>query len=364
MSSLEISGDETQSVTRSGQGTSATRDSVEDMPTASSTTTSSRLLALLSLLQVRRDWPGEQLANRLGVSDRTVRRDVDRLRELGYPVQAVRGPEGGYRLEAGSELPPLLFDDEQVVALAVALRIATVTGAGIEEAAARALATVRQVLPARLRQRVDALEVTAIALAGRGEDPQVGTDVLVALSAAIRAGEEVRFDYRSPGRSDGAEAQPPRRLEPHHLVVHHGRWYLVGWAAERLEWRIYRADRLTLRVPNGPRFTPREVPGGNVAAFLSARFTGSEGANEWPCQGEVILDLPAAQVVPFAADGLVEELGPARTRLLIGSWTWAALAATLARFATEIEVVGPPALRDAFAELSRRAGRTAGLPVP
>jgi predicted DNA-binding transcriptional regulator YafY len=338
------------------------------MPAAHSTTTSSRLLSLLSLLQVRRDWPGEQLAQRLGVSERTVRRDVDRLRELGYPVHAARGPDGGYRLEAGSELPPLLFDDEQAVALAVALRIAVVTGAGIEEAAARALATVRQVLPSRLRQRVDALAVTAVApggdgAGGNGSGSQTGTDVLLALSAAVRAREEVRFDYESPGRAEDEALRPPRRVQPHHLVVRQGRWYLVGWSPERGDWRIYRADRMTLRVPNGPRFTPRPVPGGDVAAFLSARFKGAGSRNEWPCQGEVILDLPAVSVAPFAGDGLVEELaearGPARTRLVAGSWSWAALAASLARFDAEIEVVGPPELRDAFAELAARAGRAA-----
>jgi predicted DNA-binding transcriptional regulator YafY len=363
MSSSEISGDEIQSVTSSGQGTSGIRGIVEGMPIASSTATSGRLLSLLSLLQARRDWPGEQLAHRLGVSERTVRRDVDRLRELGYPVQAARGPDGGYRLEAGSELPPLLFDDEQAVALAVALRIAVGTGAGIEEAAARALATVRQVLPSRLRQRVDTLEVTALESSGHGNGSQADTGVLLALSAAIRSTEEVRFDYRSPGRPDGDGGQPGRRIQPHHLVVHQGRWYLVGWAPERSDWRIYRADRMTLRIPNGPRFTPLEVPGGDVATFLSARFKGSDGANAWPCQGEAILELSAAQVAPFVSDGLVEELGPGRVRLRMGSWSWAALAATLARFDTKIEVVGPPALRDAFADLSRRAGRTAGLPL-
>lgn len=326
------------------------------MPLASSTTTSSRLLSLLSLLQARRDWPGGLLARRLGVSDRTVRRDVDRLRELGYPVQAVKGPDGGYRLEAGLQMPPLLFDEEQAVALAVALRIAVGTGAGIEEAAARALATVRQVLPSRLRQRVDALEISA---AGRGAEPQVDTGVLLTLSAAVRAGEELRFDYRSPGRPEDTEPRPPRRVQPHHLVVRTGRWYLVGWDPEREDWRIYRADRMTPRVPNGPRFPPREVPGGDVAVFLSARFKGSASTDAWPCRGEVILHLPAAEVAQFSGDGVVEELGTARTRLTTGSWSWAAFASTLARFDTEIEVIAPPELRAAFAELSRRAARAA-----
>jgi predicted DNA-binding transcriptional regulator YafY len=327
------------------------------MPIASSTTTSGRLLSLLSLLQARRDWPGGVLAERLGVSERTVRRDVDRLRELGYPIQAVKGPDGGYRLEAGSRMPPLLFDEEQAVALAVALRIAVGTGAGIEEAAARALATVRQVLPSRLRQRVDSVEISA---AGHGTDPQVDTGILLTLSAAVRAGEELRFDYRSPGQPEDAGPRPPRRVQPRHLVVRAGRWYVVGWDPDRGDWRTYRADRMTPRVPNGPRFVPREVPGGDVAAFLSARFKGSDSTDAWPCRGEVILDLPVAEVAPFAGDGVVEEIGAARTRLTTGSWSWTVLAAALARFDTEIEVIGPPELRAAFAELSRRAGRAAG----
>jgi predicted DNA-binding transcriptional regulator YafY len=326
------------------------------MPIASSTTTSSRLLSLLSLLQARRDWPGGLLAGRLGVSERTVRRDVDRLRELGYPVHAVKGPDGGYRLEAGSRVPPLLFDEEQAVALAVALRIAVGTGAGIEEAAARALATVRQVLPSRLRQRVDALEISAAEAAGRGTDPQVSTEVLLALSAAVRAGEELRFDYRSPGRPEDAE---PRRVQPHHLVARAGRWYLVGWDPRREDWRTYRADRMTPRTPTGPRFPPREVPGGDVAAFLAARFTGAGRTGSWPCHGEVVLGLPVADVAPFAGDGVAEALGPDRTRVTAGSWSWAALAARLARFDAEVEVLGPPELRDAFAALSRRAARAA-----
>ncbi|WP_433270909.1 helix-turn-helix transcriptional regulator [Actinosynnema sp. CS-041913] len=330
------------------------------MPISSSTTTSGRLLALLSMLQVRRDWPGPLLAQRLGVSERTVRRDVDRLRELGYLIRSVKGPDGGYQLDAGSQVPPLLFDEEQAIALAVALRIAVGTGAGIEEAAVRALSTVRQVLPSRLRHRVDALEITAVETGGRGGDRQVATDLLLAVSDAIRACEELRFDYRSPGGLEDGGPQRPRRTQPHHLVVRAGRWYLVGWSAEREDWRIHRVDRMTLRVPNGPRFTPRQVPGGDVVTFLSARFKGSDGSNAWPCQGEVILGLPVTEVAPFAGDGVVEEAGPARSRLRTGSWSWASLAARLARFDAEIEVVGPPPLREAFAELARRAARAGG----
>lgn len=179
--------------------------------------TSARLLSLLSLLQARRDWPGALLAERLEVSPRTVRRDVDRLRELGYPISTTKGPDGGYRLDAGTELPPLLFDDEQAVALAIALQIAATTGAGIEEAAARALNTVRQVMPARLRHRIDTVRVTAVERSATRPAPQADSGVLMTLSAAVHAREVLRFDYTpaSPPAVDGDGVQiPPRRVQP------------------------------------------------------------------------------------------------------------------------------------------------------
>lgn len=310
--------------------------------------TSARLLALLSLLQARRDWPGELLAERLDVSVRTVRRDVDRLRELGYPITAAKGPDGGYRLGAGTDLPPLLFDDDQAVALAVALR--TVAGAGIEEAAARALHTVRQVMPARLRHRVDALAVTAVAPAGPAADPAV----LATLGAVVQAREVLRFGYA---------AGAPRRAEPHHLVTWRGRWYLVAWDLDRGDWRTFRVDRITPRVPTGPRFTPRELPGGDVAAFVAARFEGRDAAGEWPCRGEVILGLPAHAVAAYARDGVVEELGPDRCRLVLGAWSWVGLAASIGRFDADVEVVRPDELKDAFAVLARRYAAAADRPL-
>ncbi|OLF07050.1 helix-turn-helix transcriptional regulator [Actinophytocola xanthii] len=306
--------------------------------------TSARLLALLSLLQARRDWPGALLAERLGVSPRTVRRDVDRLRELGYPIVTAKGPDGGYRLGAGTQLPPLLFDDEQAVALAVALQLATTTGAGIEEAAARALNTVRQVMPARLRHRIDTFQVTPV---HRSATPQTDSAVLLAIAGAVHAREVLRFDYAA------ATPGPPRRVEPHHLVSWGGRWYLVAWDLDRDDWRTFRADRITPRIPTGPRFDPRDVPGG-IATFVASRFSGSDGSGGWPCRGEVILDLPAAEVSPFVGDGVVEALGPDRCRLVLGSWSWPALASAVGRFDADIEVVGPTELRDAFAHLARR----------
>jgi len=324
------------------------------------TSTTSRLLLLLSLLQTRRDWPGALLADRLEISHRTVRRDVDRLREMGYSIQAMKGPDGGYRLDAGSELPPLLFDDDQVIALTVALQAATVTGAGIDEAAVRALTTMRQVMPARLRHRLDALQFTAIpARAGDAVTGSVPPEVLIALSGAIRAREVLRFDYAGRRPQETGTPSPPRRVEPHHLVTSSGRWYLVAWDLERDDWRIFRADRVTPRTPTGPRFTPREVPGGTARDYVSARFKGSEQANTWPCRGTVILGLPASVVLPFAGDGSVEDLGPDRCRYEAGSWSWVALAAALGRFDTTIEVVGPPELAAAFGDLAARYAATA-----
>lgn len=329
------------------------------VPTSSSPATSGRLLSLLSLLQARRDWPGRVLAERLAVSARTVRRDVDRLRELGYPIHTTKGPDGGYRLEAGNRLPPLLFDDEQAVALAVALRTAVAAGAGVGEGAARALATVRQVMPARLRQRLDAVDVIE-AQAAPGA-PQVEAEVLFVIGRSVRMREELRFDYRPVGSDTGAEVMPgsPRQVQPHHLLARAGRWYLIAWNPRRNDWRIYRADRIRPRVPNGPRFTPRTVPGGDAAAYLAGRFKGSAGAGDWPCRGDVVLALSARDVLPFAGDAVVEALDEQRCGVTAGSWSWQGLAAALARFDADIEVVGPPELRVAFAALAERAARAA-----
>ncbi|MER8185112.1 WYL domain-containing protein [Kitasatospora sp. NPDC094015] len=329
--------------------------------------TSARLLALLSLLQARRDWPGALLAERLDISPRTVRRDVERLRELGYPVTAFKGPDGGYRLDAGAELPPLLFDDDQAVALAVALQAATTSGAGIEEAAARALHTVRQVMPARLRHRIDSVRVTAVRPPTARPEPQVAGGVLAVLGAAVHAREVLRFDYASAAAAGTAREEragvPPRRVEPHHLVTWGGRWYLVAWDLDRADWRTFRADRITPRTPTGPRFTARELPGGAVDAFVAGRFRGSDGSGDWPCRGEVILDLAAAVVSRHAHDAVVEEIGPNRCRVVLGSWSWPGLAAAVGRFDADIEVIGPPELRAAFAHLARRYAAAADGPT-
>ncbi len=342
-------------------------------------TTTSRLLTLLSLLQTRRDWPGSLLASRLEISDRTVRRDIERLREMGYTVQATMGADGGYRLDAGSELPPLLFDDDQTVAVAIALQAASGIGAGIEEAAIRALGTIRQVMPSRLRHRLDALQLTTVGRPGGAAPATVSLDVLVALANAIRDRETLRFDYPArdtagaddrtdDGTDDGIDAGtdagtdarqplPPRRAEPHRLIASRGQWYLLAWDLDREDWRLYSVDRVHPRTPNGRRFEPRTVPGGDVDEFVSARFKGAD-VNEWPCRGTVILHLPARDVLPFAGDGTVTALDERSCRLDAGSWSWGALAASFGRFEVPMEVVGPPELASAFATLAERYATT------
>lgn len=223
-------------------------------------TSTSRLLTLLSLLQARRDWPGPLLAERLEVTARTVRRDVDRLRELGYAITAVKGPDGGYRLAAGSELPPLLFDDEQAMAIAVALQGVSSSGVDLDEAAARALTTVRQVMPPRLRHRLD-----NVRFADTGRPSRVDPAVLETVSAAVRDQRTIRFDYGDD------HDRMPRRVEPHAVVAREGRWYLIAWELEKSDWRVYRLDRMTLRTPAGAPFVRRSIPTGDARTFLAAR---------------------------------------------------------------------------------------------
>ncbi|MET9385066.1 YafY family protein [Streptomyces sp. NPDC002928] len=227
--------------------------------------TSARLLRLLSLLQAHREWSGAELADRLGVTARTVRRDVDRLRELGYPVNASPGTGGGYQLGVGAELPPLLLDDDEAVAVVVGLRTAAGQGIeGIGETSVRALAKLEQVLPHRLRRRVGALNAFTVPML-RGPQPSaVDPAVLTELAHLCRDAERLRFDYR------GHDGAPTRRtVEPHRLVCTERRWYLVAWDLDREDWRTFRADRIKPRPPHGPRFTPREPPAEDLAAYVS-----------------------------------------------------------------------------------------------
>ncbi|MBF4992698.1 WYL domain-containing protein [Arthrobacter gandavensis] len=300
--------------------------------------TSSRMLALLSLLQSRRDWPGQVLAARLEVTVRTVRRDVDRLRELGYSIAAVKGPDGGYRLAAGTELPPLLFDDQQAVAIAVALQNAPSSGVDLDEAAARALTTVKQVMPSRLRHRVERIQFTDAGTAAR-----VDPAVLETVSAAARDHRILRFSYGEDW------SVPPRRVEPHAVIARRSRWYLVAWDLEKADWRIYRLDRMAPKPPAGAVFAPRPVPGGSAGSFLSYRMKGSEDGDAWPCRGELLIELPASEIAPWIGDGELEEVSATACRVRVGSWSWAGLLSWVLRFDAPFTVLGPDAFIDSLA---------------
>jgi predicted DNA-binding transcriptional regulator YafY len=249
--------------------------------------TSARLLHLLSLLQSRRDWTGSELSERLGVSIRTVRNDVARLRGLGYPVDARPGVAGGYRLGTGAALPPLLLDDEEAVAVAVGLRTAAAGSiAGIEETSVRALAKLQQVLPSRLRHRVSAFESYALTMPARG--PRVHPQVLTVIASACRDHERLRFDYRA---HSGAASR--RTVEPYRLVNDRRRWYLLAWDDDRDAWRTFRVDRIVPRMPTGSRFTPRALP---PDAEIAARVARGVGEATWRYRARVIVHAPAAYV--------------------------------------------------------------------
>jgi len=233
------------------------------------TDTSGRLLRLLALLQARREWAGGELADRLGVSGRTIRRDIERLRALGYPVESLTGPAGGYRLRPGTEIPPLLLDDDEAIAIAVGLGTAARSSVtGIEETAVRALVKLEQVLPAHLSRRVRALGAAVVSPPAGG--PTVDPHHLTVIAAACRDSECLRFAYRS---RDGTESR--REVEPHALVNFGRRWYLVAWDRGREDWRSFRVDRLARPASTGTRFAARELPASDAAAFVNESIMGS-----------------------------------------------------------------------------------------
>ncbi|MEU8774149.1 YafY family protein [Streptomyces sp. NPDC048606] len=313
--------------------------------------TSARLLRLLSLLQTPRSWPGSELAERLGVSGRTVRNDVDRLRELGYPVDATRGATGGYRLGAGAAMPPLLLDDEEAVAVTIAVRTAA-QGAvpGTEETSLRALAKLEQVLPSRLRRRVRALQAYTVAVPADGPAPAVSAEVLTTLVAACRDRERLRFDYL-----DHAGAPTRRVVEPHRAVNWGRRWYLVAWDVEREDWRTFRVDRIRPRTPAGPRFAPREAPDGDLAAYVSRRASSAA----WRHHARVTVHAPAAAVVERInpAVGAVEAVDADTCVLVTGADTVGALAVHLGLLDLDFEVTDPPELVEELRRLADRYAR-------
>jgi predicted DNA-binding transcriptional regulator YafY len=314
--------------------------------------TSSRTLRLLSLLQTHRYWPGTELADRLEVSTRTLRRDVDRLRELGYPVSAQRGIDGGYQLAAGAVLPPLLLDDEEAVALAIGLRAAAQGAvAGIEEASVRALTKLVQVMPPRLRRRVEALRSATVASVW-GDAPTIDAGALTAVAQACRDEERLRFAYTAQSGE-----QTARHVEPHKLVSLGRRWYLVAFDLTRQDWRSFRLDRLDNPRSTAMRFTPRELPARDAAAFVRASF----GNLSTPYAVEVLVHAPAATVRGLTGQwATVEAVDDQRCRVLmtIDNLDWPAHA--LGAIGAEFEVLSPPELVARIREWGARFVRATG----
>ncbi|WP_062347107.1 helix-turn-helix transcriptional regulator [Herbidospora yilanensis] len=311
--------------------------------------TSNRSLRLLSLLQTRRYWLGVELAERLGVSVRTLRRDVDRLRELGYPVESQRGVDGGYQLAAGAALPPLVIDDEEAVALAVGLQVAA-QGAveGIEESSVRALAKVVQVMPARLRNRVEALRTMTVPSAWSGTI-RIDPDVLTAVALACRDLERLRFSYTAADKR-----RSERLTEPHRLVCIGHRWYLVAYDLTRHDWRSFRVDRVTAPERDGTRFRPRDLPAADAAEFVKAGLETPPN----PYTVEALIFAPADVVRERIGRWCtIEELDSERCRMVMttNSLDWPTMALGTVR--ADFHVVHPHELGERLREWGARFQR-------
>lgn len=315
--------------------------------------TSSRTLRLLSLLQTHRYWPGADLAHRLGVSPRTLRRDIDRLRELGYPVEAQRGVDGGYQLAAGAALPPLVLDDDEAVALAVGLLAAAQSPVeGTAESSVRALAKVVQVMPKRLRRRVDALRMMIQPMVWDGASAAVDPDVLTVAAQACRDTVRLSFDYVGANRQ-----QSERRVEPHRLVTVGRRWYLVAYDVARHDWRSFRLDRMT-RATSGRPFAPRRLPATDAAAFVRAGLTRSARQHVVRAEVHAPADGVRARIGRWAT---VEQLDGGHSVVTINAdsldWAMVGLLATGASF----RVLDPPEFVSYLRDINRRLSRATKL---
>jgi predicted DNA-binding transcriptional regulator YafY len=324
-----------------------------------------RLLTLLSLLQSRPDWTGSELAGRLGVSARTVRNDISRLRELGYPVDAVQGPAGHYRLGVGAALPPLLLDDEEAVAIAVGLRSGAGV-AGIRDSSARALAKLERVLPHRLRRSVEAISATISHgpenTSTDAPDPEVDPALLSTLAAAIRDRISVRFDYHDPARDSPAGVGSPRLVEPYRLVSWQRRWYLVAREPGRGAWRVLRIDWIALRTPGGPRFGRTPPPDDYTDLVL--REVASTG---WNVRARIAVAAPAeavlARINPTV--GVVETVDDRNSILVTGADSLATVAAYVGMLDLDFRIAEPPELVTYIRRVGERYLRaTAGAPNP
>jgi predicted DNA-binding transcriptional regulator YafY len=308
---------------------------------------------MLSLLQTHRYWPGAELADRLGVSLRTLRRDVDRLRELGYPVDAQRGIDGGYQLAPGAALPPLVLDDEEAVAIAVGLLAAAQSPVGgTAEASVRALSKVIQVMPKRLRRRIDALGAMTEPAGWGPPGASIHPDTLTTIAQACRDDQRIEFDYSS---ADHVASQ--RLVEPHRLVSLGRNWYLVAYDLDRSDWRTFRLDRLTTPRPTGARFAPRPLPTDDAAAFVRAGISAAPRS----FTVDAVVAAPAAAVrARIGRWGTIEEDTDTSCRVQINadSLDWAALA--LAMTETDFRVEGPPEFVEHLRGWAQRFARATG----
>ncbi len=321
--------------------------------------TAARMLALLGLLQARSDWSGAELAHRLRVTDRTVRNDIDRLRGLGYPVDAVRGPGGRYRLGIGTKLPPLLLEEDEAVAVAVGLRAGTASR-GIEETSARALAKLEHVLPHRLQRRVNALRDAVSAgpenTGSNVDDPVVDPSLLSEVAGAVRDHVELRFDYKGD----------LLQLEPYRLVSWQRRWFVVARDARTDTWAPYRLDWMHLRTPGGRRFTPQPLPGEDYTSFVlrEVAFSG------WLVHTRIAVDAPAEDVLARINPtvGVVESVDADHCVLVTGGDSVEIIAVYIGMLGLDFHVTEPPALVEAVARVGDRYRRavtaTSGTPAP
>ncbi|HEX4016834.1 MAG TPA: YafY family protein [Frankiaceae bacterium] len=320
--------------------------------------TSSRALQLLSLLQTHRYWAGTELAERLEVSLRTLRRDVDRLRELGYPVQAQRGVDGGYQLAPGASLPPLVLDDEEAVALAVGLMAAAQSSVtGTAESSMRALAKVVQVMPNRLRHQAEAMQAMIEPTPGQGIGTNVDPQTLTLIAQACRDSERLQFDYTAVSGT-----QQRRHTEPHRMVSLGRRWYLVAYDLDRHDWRTFRLDRLGALERTGARFAPRTLPAPDAATFVRQGLTQVPAAYTVEALIHAPPDSVRDRVGRWAS---VEEAGDGSSlmRMRTDSFDWPAM--VLGNLGAEFSVIGPPEMLDYLAEWTARFARaTAAEPRP
>lgn len=314
---------------------------------------SARLIRLLSLFQAQRSWTGADLSARLEITERTLRRDVDRLRSLGYTVDSTSGVAGGYRLGAGTALPPLLLEDEEAIAVALGLGNPAGASGDIENASLRALAKLEQLMPPRLRRRLDSVRSSVVPV--MGEKSPVRLKAVSFLAEACTERLELRFGYR-----DHHDAVTERTAQPHRVVQTGRRWYLLAWDTTREDWRTFRLDRIVEPVPTGARFTPRRLPHGDVASYMEHALKVSPFLHH----AQVVVHAPASALEPYLGwvSGTPQDTGDGATRIATGANSLDALSVWLGCLPYDFEVESPPELVEHLSLVASRLGKAARKP--